>query len=84
MMWSKATMIPVAPRAIGSGRPLPMTSEATPAQALLAEAVDFLLAQGVPLTISSRGYEVDGAPVSEGEIVAKAFALGMAGAERLQ
>lgn len=56
----------------------------TPAQALLAEAVDFLLAQGVPLTITSRGYEVDGAPVSEGEIVARAFALGMAGAERVQ
>lgn len=56
----------------------------TPAQALLAEAVDFLLAQGVPLTITSRGYEVNGAPVSEGEIVARAFALGMAGAERMQ
>jgi len=56
----------------------------TPAQALLAEAVDFLLARGVPLTITSRGYEVDGAPVSEGEIVARAFALGMAGAERVQ
>lgn len=56
----------------------------TPAQALLAEAVDFLLAQGVPLTIANRGYEIDGAPVPEGEIVARAFALGMAGAERMQ
>lgn len=56
----------------------------SPVQALLAEAVDFLLAQGVPLTITSRGYEVDGVPVSEGEIVARAFALGMAGAERMQ
>lgn len=56
----------------------------TPAQALLAEAVDFLLALGFPLTITSRGYEIDGAPVSEGEIVARAFALGMAGAERMQ
>jgi len=56
----------------------------TPAQALLAEAVDFLLAQGVALVITEQGYEVDGAPVSEGEIVARAFALGMAGAERVQ
>jgi hypothetical protein len=60
----------------------------TPAQTLLVEAIDFLLAQRVPLTISgpknALRYEVDGAPVLEGEIVARAFALGMAGAERMQ
>jgi hypothetical protein len=57
---------------------------ASPAQALLAEAIDFLLAQGIALVITQQGYEIDGAPVSEGEIVARAFALGMAGAERMQ
>jgi len=60
----------------------------TSIQALLSEAIDHLVAHGIPLVITgpqvALRYEIDGVSVSEGEIVARAFALGMAGAERMQ
>jgi hypothetical protein len=57
-------------------------------QSLLSEAVDHLLALGVLLDISGPPsdlqYEIAGEPLTEGDLVAKAFALGMAGAEQVQ
>lgn len=60
----------------------------TSIQALLSKAIDHLVAHGIPLVIAgprdALRYEIDGSPIPGGEIVAKAFALGMAGAERVQ
>jgi hypothetical protein len=60
-----------------------MPENLTPIRSLLAEAIDHLLACGVPVLItgdsSALRYKIMGEVVSEGEIIARALAKGMAG-----
>jgi hypothetical protein len=65
-----------------------MPENLTPVRSLLAEAIEHLVACGVPVLItgdsSALRYKIRGELVSEGEIIARALAKGMVGHSELR